>query len=194
MPSEPVEAFPPMPTFIPEGSTAYDDGGLDTKTDIKVSHIPLPPLPNVSASAPPTSTLPTIPGGHSDEDQSSDASSTHSKPEKQDSSNSSSTSEPATVAEKREVEQEEDVASKTRARAGSSSASMKKNQSHDNVRRLSVAGMQQLTAPRLSLWQSFPTKPLATKNNERACPSQTSCKLFGSQYSVNRPPCDPTGP
>ncbi|OHW92268.1 eukaryotic membrane protein family [Colletotrichum incanum] len=147
MPSEPVEAFPPMPTFIPEGSTAYDNGGLDTKTDIKVSHISLPPLPNVSASAPPTSTLPTIPGGHSDEDQSSDASSTHSKPEKQDSSNSSSTSEPATVAEKQEVEQKEDVASKTRARAGSSSASMKKNQSHDNVRRLSVAGMQQLTAP-----------------------------------------------
>ncbi|KAJ3938261.1 uncharacterized protein N0V96_011506 [Colletotrichum fioriniae] len=135
-----------MPTFAPEHA-AYDEGILSAKNDIKVSHIPLPPLPNVSASAPPTSTLPTIPGGHSDEEQSSDASSTHSKPEKQDSSNSSSTSEPATAAEKKEAENKGDVAPKSRARAGSSSASMKKNQSHDNVRRLSVAGIQQLTAP-----------------------------------------------
>ncbi|KAJ0303083.1 hypothetical protein COL516b_006594 [Colletotrichum fioriniae] len=146
LPVEPVEAFPPMPTFAPEHA-AYDEGILSAKNDIKVSHIPLPPLPNVSASAPPTSTLPTIPGGHSDEEQSSDASSTHSKPEKQDSSNSSSTSEPATAAEKKEAENKGDVAPKSRARAGSSSASMKKNQSHDNVRRLSVAGIQQLTAP-----------------------------------------------
>ncbi|KAK2012116.1 eukaryotic membrane protein family [Colletotrichum eremochloae] len=148
MPLEPVEAFPPLPSFTPDGSTPCGDTGLDAaKPDIKLSHIPLPPRPSVSASAPPTSTLPTIPGGHSDEDQSSDASSTHSRPEKQDSSNSSSTSGPATVPEKHEAVQKEDVASKTRTRSGSSSASMKKNQSHDNIRRLSVAGIQQLTAP-----------------------------------------------
>ncbi|KAK0380040.1 eukaryotic membrane protein family [Colletotrichum limetticola] len=146
LPIDPVEAFPPMPTFAPENA-AYDEGIPKAENDIKVSHIPLPPLPNVSASAPPTSTLPTIPGGHSDEEQSSDASSTHSKPEKQESSNSSSTSEPATATEKKEAENKDDVAPKSRARAGSSSASMKKNQSHDNVRRLSVAGIQQLTAP-----------------------------------------------
>ncbi|KAL0943071.1 cytomegalovirus gh-receptor family [Colletotrichum truncatum] len=146
MPPEPVEAFPAMPAFPPEGS-AFDDDTVNTKSDIKVSHIPLPPLPNVSASAPPTSTLPTIPGGHSDEDQSSDASSTHSKPDHQESSNSSSTSEPATAVEKKEADKKEDVVHTTRARAGSSSASMKKNHSHDNVRRLSAAGIQQLQAP-----------------------------------------------
>ncbi|OHE92232.1 eukaryotic membrane protein family [Colletotrichum orchidophilum] len=145
LPAEPAEAFPPMPIFIPD-NRAHDEGILNAKNDIRVSHIPLPPLPNVSASAPPTSTLPTIPGGHSDEEQSSDASSTHSNPEKHDSSNSSSTSEPATT-EKKEAEQKDGVAPKSRARAGSSSASMKKNQSHDNVRRLSAAGIQQLTAP-----------------------------------------------
>ncbi|GJC98954.1 eukaryotic membrane protein family [Colletotrichum higginsianum] len=172
VPSEPVEAFPPMPTFILEGSTAYDhDGGplsQDTKTDIKVSHIPLPPLPSASASAPPTSTLPTIPGGHSDEDQSSDVSSTHSKPEKQDSSNSSSISEPATAAEKHEAESNEGVAPKTRVRAGSSSASMRKNQSHDNVRRLSVAGMQQLTAPEALPVAIVPDQASSAERDQRA--------------------------
>ncbi|KAF6832304.1 cytomegalovirus gh-receptor family [Colletotrichum plurivorum] len=151
MPPEPVEAFPAMPAFPPEGA-AVDDVVLDTKSDLKVSHIPLPPLPNISASAPPTSTLPTIPGGHSDEDQSSDASSMHSRPERHESSNSSSISEPATAVEKKgvenkEAEKKEDTAQKPRARAGSSSASMKKNYSHDNVRRLSVAGIQELSAP-----------------------------------------------
>ncbi|WDK19653.1 eukaryotic membrane protein family [Colletotrichum graminicola] len=149
MPHEPVEAFPPLPTtFILDGGTTCGDAGLDvSKPDIKLSHIPLPPRPSVSASAPPTSTLPTIPGGHSDEDQSSDASSTHSKPEKQDSSNSSFTSGAVTDPEKHEAAHKEDVTSKMRVRSGSNSASVKKNQSHDNIRRLSVAGMQQLTAP-----------------------------------------------
>ncbi|KAJ0162384.1 hypothetical protein CTA2_4653, partial [Colletotrichum tanaceti] len=172
VPSEPVEAFPPMPTFILEGSTVFDsDGGSlsqDTKTDIKVSHIPLPPLPSASASAPPTSTLPTILGGHSDEDQSSDVSSTHSKPEKQDSSNSSSISEPATAVEKHEAESNEGVAPKTRVRAGSSSASMRKNQSYDNVRRLSVAGMQQLTAPEALPVAVVPDQASSAEQDQRA--------------------------
>ncbi|CAI0646403.1 unnamed protein product [Colletotrichum noveboracense] len=144
--AEPVEAFPAMPAF-PSDGLPLDRNAVDTKSDIRVSHIPMPPLPSVSASAPPTSTLPTIPGGHSDEEQSSDASSTHSKPELQESSNSSSISEPATAVEKKDAEHKEGAEQKTRARAGSSSASMKKNQSHDNVRRLSVAGMQQLQDP-----------------------------------------------
>ncbi|KAF4487569.1 Endoplasmic reticulum membrane protein 65 [Colletotrichum fructicola Nara gc5] len=144
--AEPVEAFPAMPAF-PSDGLPLDRNAVDTKSDIRVSHIPMPPLPSVSASAPPTSTLPTIPGGHSDEEQSSDASSTHSKPELQESSNSSSISEPATAVEKKDAEHKEGAEQKTRARAGSSSASMRKNQSHDNVRRLSVAGMQQLQDP-----------------------------------------------
>ncbi|KAJ0384867.1 hypothetical protein COL922a_007479 [Colletotrichum nupharicola] len=144
--AEPLEAFPAMPAF-PSDGLPLDRNAVDTKSDIRVSHIPMPPLPSVSASAPPTSTLPTIPGGHSDEEQSSDASSTHSKPELQESSNSSSISEPATAVEKKDAEHKEGAEQKTRARAGSSSASMKKNQSHDNVRRLSVAGMQQLQDP-----------------------------------------------
>ncbi|KAI8167876.1 Endoplasmic reticulum membrane protein 65 [Colletotrichum sp. SAR 10_65] len=129
--AEPVEAFPAMPAF-PSDGLPLDRNVVDTKSDIRVSHIPMPPLPSVSASAPPTSTLPTIPGGHSDEEQSSDASSTHSKPELQESSNSSSISEPATAVEKKDAEHKEGAEQKTRARAGSSSASMKKNQSHDN--------------------------------------------------------------
>ncbi|KAI8183391.1 Endoplasmic reticulum membrane protein 65 [Colletotrichum sp. SAR 10_86] len=129
--AEPVEAFPTMPAF-PSDGLPLDRNVVDTKSDIRVSHIPMPPLPSVSASAPPTSTLPTIPGGHSDEEQSSDASSTHSKPELQESSNSSSISEPATAVEKKDAEHKEGAEQKTRARAGSSSASMKKNQSHDN--------------------------------------------------------------
>ncbi|KAJ0354746.1 hypothetical protein COL154_011610 [Colletotrichum chrysophilum] len=135
--AEPVEAFPAMPAF-PSDGLPLDRNAVDTKSDIRVSHIPMPPLPSVSASAPPTSTLPTIPGGHSDEEQSSDASSTHSKPELQESSNSSSISEPATAVEKKDAEHKEGAEQKTRARAGSSSASMRKNQSHDNVRRFSL--------------------------------------------------------
>ncbi|KAF9880531.1 eukaryotic membrane protein family [Colletotrichum karsti] len=144
MSREPVEAFPAMPAFPPEGK-AFDDSAINPKSDIKVSHIPMPPLPTVSSSAPPTSTLPTIPGGHSDEEQSSDGSSTHSKPERQESSNSSSTSEPATSSNTKETDPKEDATQKTRARTGSSSAS--KSQSHDHVRRLSAAGIQQLQAP-----------------------------------------------
>ncbi|WYZ41119.1 hypothetical protein EsH8_V_000014 [Colletotrichum jinshuiense] len=147
MPSEPIESFPPMPT-IPSEDEACDDGIVNTKTDLRVSHIPLPPPSNVSASAPPTSTLPTIPGGHSDEEQSSDASSTHSKPDNLESSTSSSISEPAAAVKKKDAEGgKEDGAPNSRARAGSSSTSMKKTQSNDNVRRLSIAGMQQLTVP-----------------------------------------------
>ncbi|GKT52362.1 endoplasmic reticulum membrane protein 65 [Colletotrichum spaethianum] len=192
--AEPVEAFPPMPTFVPEGSTAYDDGGLATKADIKLSHIPLPPLPSVSASAPPTSTLPTIPGGHSDEDQSSDTSSTHSKPEKLDSSNSSSTSEPATVAEKQEAEKKEGVASEIRARAGSNSASMKKNQSHDNVRRLSVAGMQQLTAPEALPVAIVPDQ--ASSNQEQRARLPVADQLQAIRQSILSQPASlrPNGP
>ncbi|TEA19512.1 Endoplasmic reticulum membrane protein 65 [Colletotrichum sidae] len=151
-PSDAVEAFPPLPSSPPEVQpTDTEDVPVNAKSDIRVSHIPMPPLPIVSSSAPPTSTLPTIPGGHSgghsDEDQSSDADSLHSRPEQQESSNSSSISEPATAAEKQEIERKEDLLHSVRARACSSSALMKKKQSQDNIRRLSVAGIQQLNDP-----------------------------------------------
>ncbi|OLN87110.1 Endoplasmic reticulum membrane protein 65 [Colletotrichum chlorophyti] len=191
MPSDSIEAFPPLPTFPFEGS-ACDNDLKKTKTDIRVSHIPLPPQPNTSASAPPTSTLPTIPGGHSDEEQSSDASSMHSKPEQQESSNSSSISEPATAVEKRKAENKEDVAPRSRARAGSSSASMKNSHGHDNVRRLSVAGMQQLSAP-----EALPVAVVAdsaTETQQQPGRSLIADQLQAIRQSILSQPLRTNGP
>jgi hypothetical protein len=96
---------------------------------------PLPSPMLISASAPPSSALPTISGGHSDEDQSSDSSSAHTNIDNNESSNSSSVSELA------QLEGKADTAARP-----PESQPMKKASSQEHVRRLSAAEMQHLTA------------------------------------------------
>ncbi|KAM0279746.1 hypothetical protein ACHAQH_004437 [Verticillium albo-atrum] len=105
-----------------------------------ITMVPLPSPPTIPASAPPVPTAPalaTIPAGSSDEDTSDPTSSDVAlqvpRPEK-----SHSVSEPASAIDKKS----DAFGNRPRNTSGS-----KRPQGHEQVRRLSAAGMQQLTEP-----------------------------------------------
>lgn len=123
------------------------------------THLPTPSPPSIPSSAPPVPALPTILGGHSDDELSSDTASTSpSKVNGGRVSKPHSVSEPASAPDKKQ-----EVAAKAQNRSRSVSSS--KTQNHDHVRRLSAAGMQQLASEPESL-------PIAVVPEDQAVPAE----------------------
>ncbi|CRK22813.1 hypothetical protein BN1723_012784 [Verticillium longisporum] len=139
-----VDSASKMPTPPPELVDVPADAEATIHSSdrtIATTVVPFPSPPTVPASAPPVPTasaLPTIHAGNSDEDTSSDSISSGAALEVTRPRKSHTVSEPVSVVEPKA----DGFGNRPRNTSGS-----KRPQGHEQVRRLSAAGMQQLTEP-----------------------------------------------
>ncbi|KAG7101527.1 Endoplasmic reticulum membrane protein 65 like [Verticillium longisporum] len=139
-----VDSASKMPTPPPELVDVPADAEATIHSNdrtIATTVVPFPSPPTVPASAPPVPTasaLPTIHAGNSDEDTSSDSISSGAALEVTRPRKSHTVSEPVSAVEPKA----EGFGNRPRNTSGS-----KRPQGHEQVRRLSAAGMQQLTEP-----------------------------------------------
>ncbi|KAL9946271.1 hypothetical protein ACHAP6_008190 [Verticillium nonalfalfae] len=139
-----VDSASKMPTPPPELVDVPADAEATIHSSdwtIATTVVPFPSPPTVPASAPPVPTapaLPTIHAGSSDEDTSSDSISLGPALEVTRPRKSHTVSEPVSAVESKA----EGFGNRPRNTSGS-----KRPQGHEQVRRLSAAGMQQLTEP-----------------------------------------------